>query len=362
MVYHFLVCLTTLIFDVFASIRLAPDEKDLQIALLRQQLRVLERKIKKKPRLSRPEKLMLAALTTRLQRQTQRWQHHLREAVLLVQPETVLKWHRELVRRKWTFRRANHGGRPKLDCEIEALILRMARENPRMGYDKVQGELLKLGFIVDPTTVKNVVRRHRLMPAPQRGRSSLRTFLKHYRQQMLACDFFTVETLYLQTLYVLFVVELGLRRVHLAGCTTNPDTAWVTQPARQLVWQLDESSIPMRFLIHDRDSKFTTSFDQVFVSGGIDIVRTPFRAPRANAVAERWVRSVRQECLNHLLIFNQRYLIRVLKEYIDYYNVSRPQQGLDQQVPIPIPRSPQGVIRCRDVLGGILHDYYRDAA
>jgi hypothetical protein len=148
MVYHFLLCFTTLIFDLFASIRLAPDENDLQIALLRQQLRVLERKIKKEPRLSRPEKLMLVALTTRLQRQTQSRRERLREVVLLVQPETVLKWHRELVRRKWTFRRANHGGRPKLDCEIEALMLRIAREKSRMGYDKVQGELLKLGFIV----------------------------------------------------------------------------------------------------------------------------------------------------------------------------------------------------------------------
>ena len=138
----------------------------MQIALLQQQLRVLERKVKKKPRLSRPEKLMLVALTTRLQRQTQRWQERLREAVLLVQPETVLKWHRELVRRKWTFRRLNHGGRPKLDEEIEALIVQIARENPRMRYDKIQGELLKLGFIVDPTTVKNVLRRYRLLPRP----------------------------------------------------------------------------------------------------------------------------------------------------------------------------------------------------
>ena len=134
MVYHFLLCLITLIFAVFASIRLGPDEKDLQIVLFRQQLRVLECKIKKKPRLSpRPEKLMLVALTTRLHRQTRRWQQRLREAMLLVQPETMLKWHRELVRRKWTFRRPNHGGRPKLDCEIETLILRIARENPRMG-------------------------------------------------------------------------------------------------------------------------------------------------------------------------------------------------------------------------------------
>jgi len=357
-----MLCFTTLIFDVFASIRLAPDEKDLQIALLRQQLRVLERKINKKPRLSRPEKLMLVALSTRLQLQTQHWQQRLHEAVLLVQPETVLKWHRELVRRKWTFRQLNRGGRPRLESDIEALIPRIARENPRMGYDKIHGELLKLGFVVDPMTVKNILRRHRLLPAPQRGKSSWRTFLKHYRQQMLACDFFTVETLHMQTLYVLFFIELGSRRVHLAGCTPNPDGAWVTQQARQLVWQLDETSTPMRFLIHDRDSKFTTNFDQVFVSEGIEFVWTPFRAPKANAIAERWVRSVRHECFDQLLILNQRHLLRVLKEYTTYYNAARPHQGIHQQAPIPFSRPQHGTIHCRDVLGGILHDYYRDAA
>ena len=304
MVYHFLLCFTTLIFDVFASIRLAPDEKDLQLALLRQQLRVLERKAKTKPRVSRPEKLMLVALTTQFQAQTQRWQQRLRDVVLLVQPETVLKWHRELVRRKWTFRRPNRRGRPRIAPDVEALIIRIARENPRMGYDKIHGELLKLGFTLDPTSIRNVLRRHRLLPAPQRGKSSWRTFLKHYRQQMLACDFFTVETLHLQTLYVLFFIELGSRRVHLAGCTTNPDLAWVTQQARKLVWHLDETKTPMRFLIHDRDSKFTTNFDHVFVSEGMEIVRTPFRAPKANAIAERWVCSVRHECLDHLLILN----------------------------------------------------------
>ena len=222
---------------------------------------------------------------------------------------------------------------------------------------------MKLGFVVDPTTVKNVLRRHRLMPAPQRGRSSWRTFLKHYRQQMLACDFFTVETVRLETLYVLFFIELGSRRIHLAGCTTNPDRAWVTQQARQFVWQLDDGAqTSMRFLIHDRDSKFASSFDLVFISEGFEIIRTPFRAPKANAVAERWVRSVRQECLDQLLILNQRHLACVLKEYVHYYNTARPHQGLAQQTPIPHSRSPHGIIRCRDVLGGILHDYYRDVA
>ena len=200
MVYHFLLCFTTLIFDVLASIRFVPDEKDLQIARLRQQLRVLERKAKTKLRLLRSEKLIIVALMARLQAQTQRWQERFREAVLLVQPETVLKWHRELVRQKWTIQRPNPGVRPRLDRDLEALIIRIARENPRTGYDKIHGELLKQGFTLDPTTVKNVLRRHRLLPAPQRGKSAWRAFLKHYLHQMLACDFFTVETLRLQTL------------------------------------------------------------------------------------------------------------------------------------------------------------------
>ena len=231
-----------------------------------------------------------------------------------------------------------------------------------MGYGKFQGGLLKLGFTIDPTTVKNVLRRRRLLPAPHRGNSSWRTFLKHYQHQMLACDFFTIETLRLQTLYVLFFIELGSRRVHLAGCTANPDRAWVTQQARQLVWQLDQTKTPMHFLIHDRDSKFTTSFDQVFVSEGTAIVCTPFRAPKANAIAERWVRSVRHECLDQLLMVNERHLTRVLKEYVHYYNAARPHQGLGQQTPIPLSPSAEGIIRCRDILGGILHDYYREAA
>jgi putative transposase len=182
-------------------------------------------------------------------------------------------------------------------------------------------------------------------------------FLKHYRQQMLARDFFTVETVRLETLYELFFIELGSRRVHLAGCTTNPDHAWVTQQARQFVWHLDDrAQTSMCFLIHDRDSKFAGSFDQIFVSEGFEMVRTPFRAPKANAVAERWVRSVRQECLDQLLILNQRHLARVLKEYVDYYNTARPHQRLDQQTPIPRSRPRRGTIHCRDVLGGILHD------
>lgn len=191
--------------------------------------------------------------------------------------------------------------------------------------------------------------------------------------QVLACDFFTVETIRLQTLYVLFFIELGTRKVHLAGCTAHPTSAWVTQQARNIVWNIQEKALhrsPVRFLIHDRDAKFTASFDAVFASDGITIIRTPYRAPNANAYAERWVRTVREECLDHLLILGERHLRRVLTEYIEYYNHRRAHQGIGQQIPVTPSEEPgakeqsvivtRGPIHRRDVLGGIIHDYYHD--
>lgn len=287
MIYYLLLCFLGLLLDLFATTRIAPDEKDLQIVLLRQQLRILERKKQTKPRLNYPEKLMLVTLLTRLRRQTQGWYDRLEQTFLLFKPDTLLKWHQDLVRRKWTFKQVNRGGRPRLDAELEALVVQLAQENPRLGYDKLHGELLKLGYYLDPTTIKNVLRRHRLHPAPIRGATSWRTLLNHYRHQMLACDFFTVETICLQTLYVLFFIELGSRRVYVAGCTASPETAWVAQQARQQVWQLNDAARPMHFLIHDRDTKFSRGFDSVFVSERIEVIRTPFRTPQANAVAER---------------------------------------------------------------------------
>src|SRR5260221_10155034 len=315
MIYHLLLCFASLVLDLMAAAGVAAEEKDLEIALLRQQLRVLERKTSAKTRLLRPEKLMLVALTDKLKGVSRHFRDRLSGCVLLVKPDALLKWHRDLVRAKWAFQRPNVGGRPRLEPGLEALIIRLAHENPRMGYDKIQGELLKLGYEVDRSTVRNVMRQHHLPPAPERGRSSWRTFLNHYRAQMLACDFFTIETISLHTLYVLFFIELGSRRVYLAGCTPVPDSAWVSQQARQLVWHLSNEPQKMRFLIHDHDTKFSAAFDNVFVAKGIDIVLTPFHAPKANAVAERWVRSVRQECLDHLVIVNQRHLWSELTDY-----------------------------------------------
>ena len=174
--------------------------------------------------------------------------------------------------------------------------------------------------------------------------------------------FFTVETLFLQTLYGLVFIEIGSRRVHFAGCTAHPDNAWVTQQARQLMWTLDDNHLAIRFLIHDRDTKFTTAFDTVFQSEGIKIIRTPFRAPNANAYAERWVRTLREECLDRLIGLNQSHLRRLLTEYSHYYNERRPHQGLAGATPLPFDLPTiDAPIRSRDVLGGIIHDYYRAA-
>ena len=186
--------------------------------------------------------------------------------------------------------------------------------------------------------------------------------MTHYKEQLIACDFFTVETLTLKTLYVLFFIELGSRKVHRAGVTANPNQTWVTQQARQVMWELGERNPPCRFLIRDRDNKFPQAFDTVFRSEGIDVIRTPVRAPNANAYAERWVRTVREECLDHLLILNQTHLRRVLKTYTEYYNEARPHQGIGQRIPVPQELSPcTGTVKHRKVLGGIINDYYRSS-
>jgi transposase InsO family protein len=209
-----------------------------------------------------------------------------------------------------------------------------------------------------------VLKRQHVLPAPKRLQhaSSWRTFLRHYQKEILACDFFTVETAWLKTVYILFFIELGSRRVHLAGCTTNPTRAWVTQQARRLSWQTQDGTLPVRFLIHDRDRKFPEAFDTVFISEDVTILRTSIRAPNANAFAERWIRSVREECLDKILILSEGHLERVLKEYMVYYNRARPHQGLQQQCPVVQLGSRHGAICRREVLGGIIHDYYRRAA
>ena len=348
------------IFSFISIRRLSDQEKDLEILVLRQQLSILQRKQKHPIRPSRIEKLTLGFLTNKLKRTTHQTANQLRDVIRIFEPETVLRWHRELVRRKWTYPNKNKGGRPSISKETESLILRLARENSRLGYGKIVGELLKLGFQVSLTTVRNVLDRYGIQPASVRhGSVGWRHLMAHYKEQILACDFFTVETIFLQTYYVLFFIELGSRQVHFAGITTNPNQIWVTQQARQLVWELSDREKPLRFLVHDNDGSFCSAFDTVFESEGFHVIPTPVRAPNANAFSERWVRTVREECLDFILIFNDAHLRRVVIEFVAYYNTARPHQGINQQTPIPQARLSSGTIQCRNVLGGIIHDYYR---
>lgn len=277
----------------------------------------------------------------------------------VVRPQTLLRWHRELVQRKWTFRRAHRGGRPGLDAVTTDLIVRLARENPRWGYQRIRGELMKLGIRVSATTVRTVLFRHGLGPAPRRSGPTWTEFLRSQAQGILACDFFTVETVALKTLYVLFFIELSTRRVRVVGTTAHPDSSWVTRQARNLA--IDEHLSGVRFLLRDRDAKFSGPFDEVFRTEGAKVIRTPIRAPRANAFAERFVRTVRSECLDHTLIYGRRHLQRVLRTYLEHYSHERPHRGLELATPVPSPRAVHqdrtSSIRRRDVLGGLIHEY-----
>ncbi len=276
----------SVLLDLFRLGRLSKREKDLEILILRHQLDILERKRTHPIKVSNAEKLTLVVLTNKLKNLGDRSASQLRNVVRIFQPETVLKWHRELVRRKWTQDHPNKGGRPRIDHKLKALIVRLARENPRWGYGKIEGELIKLGVRLSQTTIRNVLDRNGILPAPVRfGSIGWRRLMKHYKEQIIACDFFTIETFWLKTLYVFFFIELGSRRVHLAGITANPDSAWVTQQARQLVWNLEDSDTDLKFLIHDRDSKFTNAFDNVFKSADLHVNHTPLRAPDASAHA-----------------------------------------------------------------------------
>jgi putative transposase len=326
--------------------------KELEIVVLRHQLAVLRRQTRR-PQLTATDRLLLAAASRLLPRS--RWRS------FLVTPTTLLRWHRRLVTRRWTY--ASRRGRPPIGGEIRELVLRLARENARWGYQRIAGELNGLGLAVSATTVKKVLREAGLGPAGSRGGLSWRAFLRAQAQSMLAVDFFTVETVSLQRLYVLFFIELGSRRVHLAGCTANPTGAWVTQQARQFAWTLRERPGSFRFLIRDRDSKFTRDFDAVFASEGIRIVKTPVRAPKANATAERFVRTARAECLDWLLVMNRRHLERVLRVFVDHYNAHRPHRSLSLKPPDPATQrlqavhQPTAVVERPDRLGGLIHEY-----
>jgi putative transposase len=340
-----------------AALRLRSREfKELEIVVLRHELAVLRRQISC-PRLDESDRVFLAAASRLLGRASRSF---------FVRPDTLLGWHRQLVRRRWTYA-GRRPGRPAVSGEIRELVLRLARENPRWGYERIVGELAGVGVRVSATTVAKILREADVSPAGTRAQLSWRDFLRAHADSIIACDFFTVETLWLRRFYVLFFLELSSRCVHLAGCTANPDGRWTTQQARRLAWSLSERATPARFLTHDRDSKFSRAFDEVFQSEGVEIIRTPFRAPQANAFAERWVGTVRRDCLDWLLITSRRQLARVLRVYVDHYSTHRPHRALGLTPPTPgsrlrlVDSNPLDQLHRRDRLGGLIHEYARAA-
>jgi putative transposase len=364
MVWWMVLQVFTTLLEMMQLGRKSESKKDLEILLLRRQLAIYERKETKAPRLTKGEKLTLVVLAGQLKTKSGQTIRQMGKYIRIVKPQTLFRWHGELIRRKWTNKTQNKGGRPRKDKELERLVVRLALEND-WGHCRIEGELKKLGYEISDETVGNILHRHGIPPAGERKPSlSWRHLMTHYKDQILACDFFTVETLFLRTLYVLVFIEIGSRRVYFAGCTTNPDKAWVSQQARQMVWELEEREQPIRFLIRDNDGKYAPAFDTVFRSEGIDVIPTPYRAPNANAYMERWIRSAREECLDKVLVINQEHLRRIMREYVEFFNMARPHQGLEQRIPIPksVGSQATGPVRCRNVLGGIIHDYHRDAA
>jgi putative transposase len=284
----------------------------------------------------------------------------------LVTPETLLRWHRRLVCWRWTY--PHRGGRPPVDPRIAVLIEQMARENPGWGYRRIQGELLGVGIRVGASTVRRVLRRLRIPPAPQRSRTTWRQFLRTQASTMLACDFFHVDcAVTRKRLYVFFAIEVGTRHVLVLGVTAHPNGVWTVQQARNLLIDLGERAAGFRFLVRDRAGQFTEAFDAVLAAAGIEVVKIPPRSPRANAYAERWVRTVRAEVTDRILIAGPRHLRAILDEYVAHYNQHRPHRARNLRPPdcdattAAIIDLTTARVRRRRVLGGLISECERAA-
>ncbi len=333
--------------------------KELEILVLRHELSVLRRHVRQ-PRFEPPDRLLLSALSRVLPRRA--WD------AFMVRPETLLHWHRRLVARRWTYPHRKPG-RPAIASEVRELIVRLARENPSWGYPRIVGELRKLGITVSATSVRNILNKAGLPPAPQRDHQSWRRFLQTHAESILACDFFTVDTIRLRRIYV-----LASSRSAAAESNTSPTRASRTPPGccsrRNLLMELDDRQRPMRFLIHDRDAKFPRAFDALLEGENIKVIRTPVQAPNANAYMERWVGTVHRECLDRMLIVGRRQLAHVLRVYIRHYNRTRPHRALDLRPPepsaAPLLRSATTLhphqVKRHDLLGGLIHEYELAAA
>ena len=294
----------------------------------------------------------------------------LMELTTIVTPATILAWHRELVAKKWDYsnRRKQGPGRPRIRQVIVDLILQFAKENPTWGFDRIQGALANVGYHISDTTVSNILKAHGIEPAPDRQRTgSWSTFLKAHWDVLAAIDFTTVEVWTkggLVTFYLLFVIELKTRRIHFAGCTSNPHEAWMKQIARELTNFEDGFLNGKRYLLMDRDTKFCEVFRDILRGEGVKSVRLLPRSPNLNAYIERFFGSLKSECLSRMIFFGEMSLRRTVATYLEHYHAERNHQGLANKIiePGDEVEAVVGKVECRERLGGMLHYYYRDAA
>jgi transposase InsO family protein len=326
--------------------------KDAEILVLRHEVAVLGR-ANPKPRLAWTDRVILAALARIMPKALR--------AHRIVTPATLLRWHRRLLAAKW--RQPKPPGRPPIGTDVTALIVHLAAENRTWGVVRIQGELRRLGHRVGASTIRRILRAHRI-PPPARRDETWRTFLHAQADTLLAIDFFHIDTVTLKRLYAAFVIEIRTRRVHLLGVTAHPTGSWAVPQARTLTTDLEQARCRFTHLVRDRDAKFTAAFDAVFAYAGINVVVTAPQVPRMNAFAERWIASVRRECTDRILITGDRHLRLVLDDYVDHYNAGRSHQGQgvglrapnDNPNVIPLP-APAAQIRRRRVLGGLINEY-----
>jgi putative transposase len=351
--FRLIYLLTVRSFSWLALLACSDTSKDAEILVLRHEVAVLRRQIAR-PKPDWADRAVLAALARLLPRRLRLHR--------IVTPDTLLAWHRRLIKRTWTY--PNTTGRPPVPEEIRELVQRLARQNAAWGHRRIQGELLGLGFRIGAGTIRRILAAAGLTPAPRRTSPTWRQFLTSQAAGILACDFLHVDTVFLKRLYVFFVMEIQTRRVYILGVTAHPTGAWTAQQARNLLMNLGARAGQFRFLIRDRDSKFTAAFDDVFVGNGTRIIKAPVRSPRANSFAERYVGMLRRECLDHLLIYGERHLWRLLAEYAQHYNGHRPHQSRNQRPPLHEPGQPIDVtarITRRKVVHGLISEYRRAA-
>jgi transposase InsO family protein len=342
------------------SMRVRSDlSKDVELLVLRHENQVLRRQLRGRLRWDHADRLWLAALSRLVSRR--RWAE-----VFPVTPATILRWHRNLVARKWDYASRRRPGRPSTGTSVKALIVRMARENPAWGHRRIQGELARLGHVIAASTVWEILHAAGFDPAPRRAGPTWRQFLTAQAHAIIACDFLVVETVLLQRLYVVVFIEQGTRRLHVAGVAAHPTGAWAAQQARDLAMDLGDRLGTLRFLIHDRDPVFTTAFAEVFKAEGLRIITTLPKTPRMNAICERVNGTLRRELLDRILVLGERHLALVLREYVTHYNGHRPHQSRQQRPPDMQAQPVRDVadmrpVHRKPVVAGVINEYH-DAA